>query len=101
VDSNWRFLLGDFGSVVEIDGRISGTTMTFFPRDYKVGQFATELHDFWMLAMTVHDMTISESNIGEVIQEWDMNFVLEKLSDFKMEEINKLVSIITMLANKK
>jgi serine/threonine protein kinase len=65
IDSNGNFFLGDFGSVRKIGDSIGSTTLAFLPSDLKIETNVTIQHDYWMLGMTIKDMS-STTIIGEV-----------------------------------
>ena len=95
-DQHGTFYLGDFGSATMIEDWIESTTVTFFPDDFRIGTIATKLHDYWMLAMTMHDITRT-STIGESgleTCERGMRKVLDKLLNLHVPAVNNLVEKI-------
>ena len=60
VDADGHFWLADFGSVRNIGTSTTSTTPTFLPAELRMpaleAYVASELHDWWMLGMTVTDM---------------------------------------------
>jgi hypothetical protein len=98
VDHLGKYFLADFGSVKDFGTQTMNTTPAFVPQDLRhpvgVQYRVSREHDFWMLGMTIADMTSQrpEEQVGAGVTDFSSDEVKEALTVLDTDAARRLLA---------